>query len=30
MNVASVTIDDKVLPMAKQLRDELLKRLRLG
>ena len=30
MDGASVTIDGKVLPMAKQFRDELLKRLRLG
>ena len=30
MDGASVTIDGKVLPMSKQFRDELLKRLRLG
>jgi len=30
MDGASVTIDGKVLPMAKQFKDELLKRLRLG
>ena len=30
MDGASITIDGKVLPMAKQFRDELLKRLRLG
>ena len=30
MDGAGVTIDNKVLPMAKQFRDELLKRLRLG
>jgi len=30
MDGTSVTIDGKVLPMAKQFRDELLKRLRLG